>query len=55
MGTRKRCRVGGVLRPVCHLRSDRGGSGRLAPSSFASLSGRYLSFVEREEIAILHA
>ncbi|MEE9533475.1 MAG: IS30 family transposase [Acidimicrobiia bacterium] len=30
-------------------------SGGMPPFTFAPLSGRYLSFVEREEIAILHA
>ena len=30
-------------------------SGGMPPISLAPLSGRYLSFVEREEIAILHA
>ncbi len=30
-------------------------SGGMAPFTFAPLSGRYLSFAEREEIAILHA
>jgi transposase len=29
-------------------------SGGMSPHSFAPLSGRYLSFVEREEIAVLH-
>ena len=30
-------------------------SGGMAPLSFCPVSGRYLSFVEREEIALLHA
>lgn len=30
-------------------------SGGMAPSTLAPLSGRYLSFVEREEISLLHA
>ena len=30
-------------------------SGGMAPFVFVSVSGRYLSFVEREEIALLHA
>ena len=30
-------------------------NGGMAPFVFASVSGRYLSFVEREEIAVLHA
>ena len=46
------------LRPACRRRSARGGSVRLAGchrSCLAPLSGRYLSFAEREEIAILRA
>ena len=45
-------------RRACHPRSGRGGSVKLAAcrrSRSAPLSGRYLSFAEREEIAILHA
>ena len=41
---------------ACHPRSGRGGSGRLAGCrhvTLAPVSGRYLSFAEREEIAIL--
>lgn len=44
--------------PACHRRSADGGSVKLAacePSAPAPLSGRYLSFAEREEIAILNA
>ena len=43
---------------VCRRRSVRAGSASKAGcdrSAFTSLSGRYLSFSEREEIAILHA
>ena len=43
---------------ACRRRWARGGSGRVAAchrSSLAPLSGRYLSFAEREEIAILQA
>ena len=47
-----------VWRLVCRLRvgsrwfRENGG---MAPFSFVPVSGRYLSFVEREEIAVLHA
>ena len=45
-------------RPACRSQSGPGGSARLAgcpPVTQAPLSGRFLSFAEREEIAILHA
>jgi IS30 family transposase len=46
-----------LRRPAWHPRSGPGGSGRLAGcrSCWPQVSGRYLSFAEREEIAILHA
>ena len=53
------CRV--RTRPVrlgCRLRWGRGGSARaggMPPISLGPVSGRYLSFAEREEIAIFHA
>ena len=43
---------------VCRLWLVRVGSARMVgmvPFSFVPVSGRYLSFVEREEIAVLHA
>lgn len=42
------------MSPVVGTRWFRKGGG-MPSSSLAPLSGRYLSFVEREEIAILHA
>lgn len=40
--------------PVVGVRWFREGGG-MSPMDFAPLSGRYLSFAEREEIALLHA